>query len=609
VKKQLLIAFGIIISLPAFAQFEPMTITGFNNDIIANGTGNASASTTIAVDQANWNLVSPDFKATAASTPPTAALPASGIINSPNTPGLKFQLANYTGNNGLVLTTSGSSGDLNFSITPTGDVYVLGFTGNGPTTTDITVKFTDNSTQVATAISFEDWYGGSGFAIQDIGRVQRLTNALEAPAGNPRMYEKKITLLPANAGKKISGIKVTKTNATGVLNIVAVTVACRYPTITTQPLNKEICPGDNTSFSITANNASSYQWQVNTGSGFTNITDNAIYSGSTTPTLNLANVPASFSNYKYQCITTGTCGNTTSAAGTLSFIPPVSVTPEGVGGTACEGGSTSLSVQTSGAILSYKWQINSNTGYIDLPSEFPYKGCNTPKLEIEKFMDTMANRKFRCIVTGHCSNATSADMSIGIIPSPHITTHPTDQTIDVDKDAFFEIAGTGNNVGYIWQASWNESKPFVNISDNAFYFGVNSPKLKVMQAPYPYNGVRFRCILKSFDATCSIFDTSNVGVLYIRHTGVGNVNEDNKFSIYPNPVSGNEVSIFSTQISASKVNITVMDKLGRTVLNKSLQPTNNNINISLDGLAEGMYYIKATDEQQQVIFNSRFIKL
>ncbi|HMO63570.1 MAG TPA: S8 family serine peptidase [Ferruginibacter sp.] len=49
-----------------------------------------------------------------------------------------------------------------------------------------------------------------------------------------------------------------------------------------------------------------YQWQVNTGSGYTNISNNIFYTGSTTQQLQITNTPASFMGYRYRCIINGT---------------------------------------------------------------------------------------------------------------------------------------------------------------------------------------------------------------------------------------------------------------------------------------------------------------
>lgn len=60
----------------------------------------------------------------------------------------------------------------------------------------------------------------------------------------------------------------------------------------------------------------SYQWQVNTGGGFANITNNATYTGATTVTLQINNVPGTFYGYQYRCNVAGNFSNVF----TLKFI-------------------------------------------------------------------------------------------------------------------------------------------------------------------------------------------------------------------------------------------------------------------------------------------------
>ncbi len=76
-----------------------------------------------------------------------------------------------------------------------------------------------------------------------------------------------------------------------------------------------VCPGGSTS--ITSNiTGSSYQWKVNTGAGFVNITNNTNYTGATSVTLQLNNIPSSWAGYQYLCVVNGTNSNVT----TLHFI-------------------------------------------------------------------------------------------------------------------------------------------------------------------------------------------------------------------------------------------------------------------------------------------------
>ena len=68
--------------------------------------------------------------------------------------------------------------------------------------------------------------------------------------------------------------------------------------------NATVCSGTtSTSYIATVPSAgNSYQWQVNNGSGYTNITNSTSYSGATTDTLILNNLSTSMAGYKYKCI-------------------------------------------------------------------------------------------------------------------------------------------------------------------------------------------------------------------------------------------------------------------------------------------------------------------
>ena len=62
-----------------------------------------------------------------------------------------------------------------------------------------------------------------------------------------------------------------------------------------------LCPGGNTTFSSNVT-GSSYQWQVSSGPNFINVANGGNYSGATTATLQVSNVPASFNANRYRCV-------------------------------------------------------------------------------------------------------------------------------------------------------------------------------------------------------------------------------------------------------------------------------------------------------------------
>lgn len=112
-------------------------------------------------------------------------------------------------------------------------------------------------------------------------------------------------------------------NATGTITVNAA------PSISSQPSNSIITEGNNTSFSVTASNTIGYQWQVNTGSGFGNISNGGVYSNTTTATLNITGATLTMNGYTYRCVATGNCSPTAtsnSASLTVNAAPIIPTT-------------------------------------------------------------------------------------------------------------------------------------------------------------------------------------------------------------------------------------------------------------------------------------------
>ncbi|MEP7144167.1 MAG: FG-GAP-like repeat-containing protein [Ferruginibacter sp.] len=70
-----------------------------------------------------------------------------------------------------------------------------------------------------------------------------------------------------------------------------------------------ICPNGD-SFLFSNIGGTIYQWQVNTGSGYFNISDNLNYSGTNTIKLTLNNIPSAWYGYQYKCVVSGTDSKT-----------------------------------------------------------------------------------------------------------------------------------------------------------------------------------------------------------------------------------------------------------------------------------------------------------
>lgn len=209
-------------------QYTPAVVTGFNADVVANGNGAATVSTTHPVDRdrpgARYCFLTADFVNSIGQSP-TSWLPLNGIIPSASNAGLTFQLASYDRDNSLRIDSVGR-GALHFDApTPANILYLLVCSGNGASTVDVTVTFADSTTQAFPNQFIDDWFGGTNYAIQGVSRVSRETDLIQSSSIDPRLYQVPLFLAPANQAKPVAYIRFDKQIAPAVFNVMAVTVA------------------------------------------------------------------------------------------------------------------------------------------------------------------------------------------------------------------------------------------------------------------------------------------------------------------------------------------------------------------------------------------------
>ncbi|MCC5805089.1 MAG: PEP-CTERM sorting domain-containing protein [Opitutales bacterium] len=158
---------------------------GFNEDIVASGTGSAAANTSTTYDRFRV-LYSEDF---ANASTYGGGLPANGFITSANGSGNQYQLADYTQNNALLMKGQ-TSGALTFqnpdSFTQIG---LLAASAEGASNVSFTLNFAGGGTQSGN-LAIADWWNGADAVIQGVGRVHRTSGVFDGLASNnPRLYE------------------------------------------------------------------------------------------------------------------------------------------------------------------------------------------------------------------------------------------------------------------------------------------------------------------------------------------------------------------------------------------------------------------------------------
>ncbi len=144
-------------------------------------------------------------------------------------------------------------------------------------------------------------------------------------------------------------------------------VSLSPPLITNQPSNATICEGNPSSFSITASGMGiiTYQWQINCGSGWIDLVNDATYSGVTSNSLQISNTPLSINTCQFQCVVRNNGGLfAISNAASLTVNPTYSagITIQAHDNPACTHSLVSFtsSPVAGGSAPAYQWYLNGN---------------------------------------------------------------------------------------------------------------------------------------------------------------------------------------------------------------------------------------------------------
>lgn len=174
------------------------------------------------------------------------------------------------------------------------------------------------------------------------------------------------------------------------------------PNIISQPDNVTVDQGSHTSFSvIVAGTSLSYQWQVNTGSGYENVVDGLDYFEATTDTLEISSAAGAMDGYQYRVIVTGAGGLTaTSIGATLTVISPASISSQPVDAAVREGYSAEFSVTAAGTDLTYQWQVDTGSGFTNITDNLVYSGAESGTLHISEVTFSMNDNRYRVVING-----------------------------------------------------------------------------------------------------------------------------------------------------------------------------------------------------------------
>ncbi len=291
--------------------------------------------------------------------------------------------------------------------------------------------------------------------------------------------------------------------------------ALPVPQITQQPISVNVCELSNIQLSVVATNATSYQWQRNISGTWYNVLDTVPFSGSITDTLHITAAPFILNASVYRCVVSGQAPpQAISNSATVSLIRLPGITAQTPARAICEGLNVSFSVSTVGAGLTFQWQYDNGSGWINLTNTPPYSNTTGSALLISATPYSLHLTNYRCIVTGTCAPpAISNSVYVWVDRAPNITLEPVSDSICVGNSTSFAINAYGSAISYRWQV--NNGSGYTNVPNALPYTGFNNDTLTITNPSIALTNNKYRCIVTG---VCAPPDTSLEATLQIGNT-------------------------------------------------------------------------------------------
>ena len=338
------------------AEFAPIPVTGFNQDMIVEATATHPGrvltaegldATTASMDAAAGNTGFTWYEQGYATNNPATGLPVAGttLTNQAASDHVYRMAASYAANNAVIIDSANVSANLSLASPATASALsFLASSGNGSVTVDYTAYHEDGSTSTGSFV-VPDWFGGNPYAFTTRGRVSVDSGGLDnVNAENPRLYGIDVTL--QNSSSPVTSIDLSYQTGAGHAAILAVsgTAGAVRPIFEAQPASIVAFAGSPVELTatVTGDAPITFQYQKNVNGTYVNVANGNGISGANTATLNFSN-PTLADLGGYILIAANSAGRSTSLVANVTILSSLADitspedTIEGFGGTWPDG--------------------------------------------------------------------------------------------------------------------------------------------------------------------------------------------------------------------------------------------------------------------------------
>jgi hypothetical protein len=274
------------------------------------------------------------------------------------------------------------------------------------------------------------------------------------------------------------------------------------PSLTAQPADTTKVVGENATFTAAANGnpAPTLQWQrsTNGGGSWSDLSENATYSGVTGATLTVTSVSLAMDGDQFRAVATNSEGSVNSNAATLTVEDGPVITTHPADVTRTVGQNATFTGGASGTPTpTLQWQRSTNGGvnWSNLTNTAPYSGVTTGTLTVTGVALVMDGDQFRVVATNSVNSVNSNAAVLTVNDGPAVTTDPANASVTYLGDPTFNVVVSGTPAPTIqWQISTNGGSSWSDLANNVTYGGVTTSTLTVSNVTVAMSGHQFRAV-------------------------------------------------------------------------------------------------------------------
>lgn len=354
------------------------------------------------------------------------------------------------------------------------------------------------------------------------------------------------------------------------------------PSITSQPTDRTINMGQNTTFSIGASGQGlTFHWQESTDGGveWTDLTNGGHYNNVFSSNLQVNNTESSMDGYLYRCVVSGTCPPAVVSNPAMLHLILPTITTSLTGGSYCPNETFDIHVNVTncnniGAIslaLSYdttKFEfvghsnvhtsMGANNMYVNARNGIVYMSwasasgasIGNDRLLTLQFKGQTGSGTFawKNQTSGLCEYSTPSgnlvpmafsNTSVTIYQVPVITSQPENRSVYALQSTTFVVSASGQGLNYQWQESTDWGINWTNLANGGHYANVTGRDLRVNNIGLEMNGLMYRCIVGGTCGEAVVSDGALLTVDVTQPVVIARPASSHCAGIVSQPVAGN----------------------------------------------------------------------